>query len=218
MQTNQIICGDSNTILKTLPANQVDLIVTDPPYLVNYRDREGRSIANDDNDSILATYEEMYRILKPNSYCISFFGWTALDRFSKAWKEAGFSIKGRIVWVKSYASRKGHTAYKHEAAIVLTKGNPNRPQTPLPDVQEWVYSGNKAHPTEKAVDILTPLIDTFSKPGDVIVDPFAGSGSTLVAAALKGRRYLGIELDASYCQHAQSRLTGVERWTSQKAA
>ena len=218
MKTNQIINGDANEILKALPSQQTDLIVTDPPYLVNYKDREGRTIANDDNDSILETYAEMYRILKPDSYCISFFGWTALDRFSAAWKAAGFQIKGRIVWVKSYASRKGHTAYRHEAAIVLTKGKPKMPLNPLPDVQEWTYSGNKAHPTEKAVDILTPLIETYSKPGDVIVDPFAGSGSTLVAAALKGRRYLGIELDAAYCRHAETRLAGVTRWAQHKAA
>ncbi len=67
------------------------------------------------------------------------------------------------------------------------------------------------HPTEKAVSILTPLVETFSRPGNVVLDPFAGSGSTLVSAALLNRRYLGIELEPHYCQLAEKRLAGVTR-------
>jgi site-specific DNA-methyltransferase (adenine-specific) len=82
----------------------------------------------------------------------------------------------------------------------------------------WHYSGNKAHPTEKAVKILTPLIRAFSQPGAIVLDPFAGSGSTAVAAALTGRSYIGIELDGRYCRHARNRLAGAEKYTERKAA
>lgn len=85
-------------------------------------------------------------------------------------------------------------------------------------MQEWPYTGNRAHPTEKAVDILAPLVRAYSKLGDVVLDPFSGFGSTSVAAALNNRRYLGIELDAGYCQHASHRLVGVTRYRQQKAA
>jgi site-specific DNA-methyltransferase (adenine-specific) len=88
----------------------------------------------------------------------------------------------------------------------------------MDDVQPWEYSGNIAHPTEKAVSILTPLIRSFSRPGDVVLDPFAGVGSTLVAAALSGRHYVGIELEAKYVEHARRRLAGVERARSHQAA
>ncbi len=84
----------------------------------------------------------------------------------------------------------------HESAYVLAKGRPQKPARPLTDVQRWEYTGNKAHPTEKAVGILLPLIRSFSRPGDLVLDPFSGSGSTLVAAALSGRRYFGIDLEA----------------------
>jgi site-specific DNA-methyltransferase (adenine-specific) len=80
-------------------------------------------------------------------------------------------------------------------------------------VQQWKYTGNRAHPTEKAVGILAPLIGSFSKPGDLIIDPFAGSGSTAVAAALSGRRYCGIELEPRYCDLARRRLEGAHRFT-----
>lgn len=75
-----------------------------------------------------------------------------------------------------------------------------------------------AHPTEKAVDILAPLVRAYCKPGDVVFDPFSGSGSTSVAAALNSRQYLGIELDDGYCQHARHRLAGVTRYRQHKAA
>ena len=92
---------------------------------------------------------------------------------------------------------------------MLAKGRPPKPDRPLADVREWEYSGNRVHPTEKAVGILTPLIRSFSRPGELVLDPFAGSGSTCVAAALSGRRYCGIELEERYCEHACRRLEGV---------
>jgi site-specific DNA-methyltransferase (adenine-specific) len=71
---------------------------------------------------------------------------------------------------------------------------------------EWKYSGNNLHPTQKPVCILTPLIECFTVPGDVVLDPFCGSGSTLVAAQQLGRRYIGIELSKRYFDLAEHRL------------
>lgn len=102
--------------------------------------------------------------------------------------------------------------HSHEAAFLLTKGRPSKPVNLLKDVQDtWEHSGNPFHPTEKVVDILQPLIEAFTAPGDVVLDPFSGSGSTSVAAALSRRRYIGIELEQKYCQHAEKRLDGVAR-------
>ena len=81
---------------------------------------------------------------------------------------------------------------------------------------DWVYSGNRRHPTEKAVEIIAPLIRCFSKPGDLVGDPFSGSGSTSVAAALSGRDYLGIDIDASHIATAKARLAGVARFHAQE--
>lgn len=210
---DQIICGDANQIMGHVPDGAIDLIVTDPPYGVNYRDRTGRKVRNDDTlVAVLPVFGDLYRALKPGGFCICFYGWNHVERFMSAWKRAGFTVAGHIVWTKNYASRRRYLAYHHEQAYVLVKGNPRRPAKPLADVQPWVYSGNCAHPTEKAVGILTPLIRSFSKPGDLVCDPFAGSGSACVAAALTGRDWLGVELDARYCRHARARLAGVQRF------
>jgi adenine-specific DNA-methyltransferase len=106
---------------------------------------------------------------------------------------------------------------RFKSAYVLAKGRPQKPLRPLMDVQRWEYSGNKAHPTEKAVSVLLPLVRSFSRPGDMVLDPFSGSGSTLVAAVLSGRRYVGIDVEAKYVDLARRRLAGVERARLRKA-
>jgi site-specific DNA-methyltransferase (adenine-specific) len=78
-------------------------------------------------------------------------------------------------------------------------------------VLPWHYTGTYNHPTEKSVDTLMPIIEAFTKAGEVVLDPFAGSGSSLVAAALLRRQYVGIELEEKYCDHARRRLAGVTR-------
>jgi len=216
MQMNQIIEGNAADVLQTVQEGTIDLVVTDPPYLVNYRDRDGRSLRNDDNaDGVMPVFAPMARAMKQNSYAVCFAGWSALPQFTAAWDAAGLRIVSQIIWQKSYASRKGFTEYRHESAFVLAKGNPAKPAHPLPSVMDWVYSGNRSHPTEKAVDILTPLVRCFSKPGDLVCDPFSGSGSTSVAAALSGRDYLGIDIDAQHVATAKARLAGVARFQAQ---
>jgi adenine-specific DNA-methyltransferase len=77
----------------------------------------------------------------------------------------------------------------------LAKGNPERPAHPIPDVLELRYTGNKLHPTQKDVSALLPLIQAFSFESDLVLDPFCGSGSTLIAVRQLRRHFLGIELD-----------------------
>ncbi|GFE50526.1 methyltransferase [Roseobacter cerasinus] len=202
---------------KTLWPNEKNKTTTaDPPYLVNYRDRDGRNLRNDTNaDGVMPVFAPMAQAMKPNSYAVCFAGWSALPQFTAAWDAAGLRIVSQIIWHKRYASRKGFTEYRHESAFVLAKGNPAKPARPLPSVMDWVYSGNRRHPTEKAVEILTPLIRCFSRPGDLVCDPFSGSGSTSVAAALNGRDYLGIDIDPQHVRTAQTRLAGVARFQAQ---
>jgi adenine-specific DNA-methyltransferase len=210
---NRIINGDCTQALKDIAPESVDFVLTDPPYFVNYRDRDGRTIKNDRHPgAVLDAFSDVYRVMKPNSLCVSFYGWQAIDAFMTAWKRAGFTPVDHIVWRKEYASSTRFVNRVHEQAYVLAKGRPAIPAKPLDDVQPWAYSGNRSHPTEKDVRILKPLIDAFTKPGQVVLDPFAGSGSTLVAAALAGRSYLGIELETRYCQLIGRRLTGVSRY------
>jgi hypothetical protein len=71
--SNQVIHGDCTGVLQTLPSESIDTVITDPPYFVRYRDRSGREIANDDNPaSVLGAFTDIYRVLRPDSFCICF--------------------------------------------------------------------------------------------------------------------------------------------------
>jgi len=217
MTFQKIIHGDAIETLKDMETGSIDLIVTDSPYLCNYRDRYGRKVANDTRpDAVLNVFPELYRVLKPNSYCLLFCGWNAIAQFSAAWESAGFAVGGHIIFTKPYTSSAKHVAYGHESAWVLTKGRPKPTAKPMQDIQDWHYTGNKNHPTEKAVEVISPLIRNFSKKGDVVLDPFLGSGTTAVSAALNGRSAIGVELEEKYCRHAKSRLAGVNRYLAGK--
>lgn len=211
LQPNQIVQGDCIEVMQHLPDKCIDLVVTDPPYLVNYKDRSNRSILNDKNEDWLKpAFDQVFRVLKWDSMCISFYGWHKIDVFMEAWKAAGFTPVGHIVWQKPYASSSRFLEYRHEQAYLLAKGRPQLPQQALPDVQPWHYSGNRFHPTQKSSRILEPLIEAFSQPNDIVLDPFCGSASTAVAAHDTGRRYLAIEKDPQYHQIAQQRLQNIK--------
>ncbi len=207
---DRILSGDCTELLQHVPQASIDLVVTDPPYLVRYRDRSGRTVHNDDRaDWVSPAFREIHRVLKPNTLCVSFYGWSHVETFMSAWKQAGFHPVGHIVWQKNYASRRGFLEARHEQAYLLAKGYPRRPERALPDVQPWTYSGNRHHPTQKAVEVIKPLIEAFSNPGELVLDPFLGSGTTALAAQRSERRYLGIEKDPSLCAVAEDRLAGV---------
>ncbi len=209
---NTIIHGNCLDILPQLAGGSVDFILTDPPYITRYKSRDNQTVLNDDNAAWLTRSSvQMHRVLKDDAFAVSFYGWPKVDLFFAAWKGAGFRIGGHIVFRKRYASKSAFLQYRHECAYLLIKGNPAFPATPLPDVMDWTYTGNKLHPTQKSIHVLKPLIETFTKPGDLVMDPFAGSGSTCVAALRTGRQFIGIELDAAHHQTATERLAAEER-------
>lgn len=204
---NQILNGDCTRLMRDLPSACVDFILTDPPYLVRYRGRDGRTVINDDREDWLhPAFAEMHRVLKNNAFCVSFYGWGKADRFLDAWRAAGFRTVGHIIFRKRYASSVRYLRYEHEQAYLLAKGAPPPPETPVGDVIDFPYTGNRLHPTQKPVEALTPLIKTFSAPGDLVLDPFCGSGSTLIAARMHGRAYLGMDVDPTHCATARARV------------
>lgn len=197
-----------------LPNNSVEMILTDPPYLVNYKDRQGRSVANDNlnnGDWLTPAFNEMYRVLNNNSYAVVFYGWNEADKFINAWRSAGFRVIGHFVFYKKYASNgrsdKKHMEHRHECAYLLAKGYP-QPYEILPSVMGWQYTGNEFHPTQKPVDLLLKLISGFCPTGGLVLDPFMGSASTAMAC-IKSQMfdYLGYELDDNYFNIAMGRIS-----------
>lgn len=205
---NTVLHGDCIDVMAGFPEASVDFILTDPPYLCRYRDRAGRTVANDDNPAWLRpAFAEAFRVLREDALCVSFYGWHEVDRFMDAWRAAGFRPVAHLVFAKPYASSARFAEARHECAYVLAKGRPPLPAHPLPDVLPWRYTGNKLHPTEKPVPVLKSLVTAFCPAGGLILDPFCGSGSSLVAARACGREFIGVEMDANHHAVAAERLS-----------
>lgn len=207
LPASQVLHGDCIAHMGAMPSRSVNFILTDPPYLARYQSRDGRKVVNDDNANWMkSAFAQMYRVLAPQSFCVSFYGWHKVDLFMSAWRAAGFRPVGHIVFRKRYASSVRFLRYEHEMAYLLAKGDVILPVTPIADVLDFPYTGNKLHPTQKPVVPLKQLIEAFCPPDGLVLDPFCGSGSTLVAAKQLARRYVGIEIEGAHCATATHRL------------
>lgn len=167
---NCIIHGDCIDVMRSMPATCIDLVVTDPPYLTNYTPRDGRKIAHDvTGDWLAPAFSQLYRLLKPDAFCVSFYGWPHADIFLGTWKKIGFRPISHLVCLKRYSSRRGYTLGHHETLYLLAKGRPPLPTTPSRDVLDWRYTGNLQHATQKPVETMRKLIEMFSKPNDRVL-------------------------------------------------
>jgi site-specific DNA-methyltransferase (adenine-specific) len=115
-------------------------------------------VVNDDNeDWLVPAFAEIARVLKPGRSAISFYGWSAVEKFVEAWRSVGLHPGGHIIFRKHYASSTRLLRYEHEQAFLLAKGRPNLPAQTIDDVIDWPrYPGNRRHPTEKPVEICRP--------------------------------------------------------------
>src|SRR4029077_10879799 len=100
------------------------------------------------------------------------------------------------------------TRSQHETAYLLAKGRPDRPAVAISDVLEWTQVTPLAHPNQKPFGAILKLIATYApRPQALILDPFCGSGTTLVAARALGHRAVGIEIEERFCELAALRLS-----------
>ena len=141
---------------------------------------------------------------------LCFARWDVQQTFMDALRLAGLTVKSVIVWDKKahgMGDLKGSFAPRYEVVIFATKGRFELPGKRPDDLIACAKVGNQnlTHPNEKPVELLEQLIEATTTPGALILDPFAGSGSTLVAAAKTGRQYIGIEIDEHYSQLAANR-------------
>lgn len=227
--------GNALEILAGMPADFADALVTDPPYssggftrsdravdpVVKYQQHGiglARSSFSGDNRDARSWalwcslwLHEMLRILRPAGYGLMFADWRQLPLATDAFQCGGFVWRGLIPWDKTEAARPPHTGYfRHQAEYVVwgTKGAAKK----APGRGPWagafrfpVRQSDKFHLTRKPTALMVELVQCAA-PGGVVVDPFCGSGTTLLACGLTGRRAVGIELEEAHCEVAAKRL------------
>ena len=207
-----LLQGDCIEKIKEIPTASVDLIIADPPYFQGMT-HNGQKAAFNDLIVCKPFFEkladEMKRILKPTGEIYIFCDWRGYAFYYPIFS-AKLPIKNLIVWDKISGAGNFYT-YSHEFIIYGTMCNKNKKGTNV--WREKGFSsgakstnGEKVHPTQKPVELIEKIIENSSERGDVVLDPFMGSGTTGVACARTGRQFIGIEIDSNYFNIAKNRI------------
>lgn len=211
---NRLMCGDcrsKNDVVSLMNGRLADMILTDPPYNVNYEggNEDKLTIQNDsmENDLFLrflkSVFDIMFSIIKPGGSFYVFHANSEGENFCKAIREAGFKIAQCCIWVKdSLVMGRQDYQWQHEPCLYGWKTgaahfwNSDRKQTTV-----WHFDkpkANRIHPTMKPVALMAYPIANSTRNGDVVVDMFSGSGSTIMACQQTDRIGYGMEIDPKY--------------------
>lgn len=260
---HRVMCGDSTDpadVARLMDGVQADLLLTDPPYNVNYEGSDGKKIANDDMDDGLFRefLEKAFRnardVCAPGAAAYVFHADTEGETFRAAFREAGWGLHGCLVWVKN-GMVLGHSDYQwqHEPCLygwlpgaphyfvndrtqstVIDDENPPDPAKMKKDelveltkkllaerrgLESTVIrcdkpARNAEHPTMKPIPLCGRLIRNSSLPGQLVLDLFGGSGSTLIACEQLSRQCYTMEYDPRYVDVIVDRW---EKLTGEKA-
>lgn len=209
----KLIQGDCLEKMKDIPDGSVDLVLTDPPYGIDASTRtRSKSFGGDDGFSVMFFLDdylkEFSRVLKDDGAVYIF---TRYDVMSYWWMRIKlyFQMKNCLIWSKGGGGLGDlHGSYlpDYEMIIFATKGG--HKLRGKRETSVWNISKEKAehHIAQKPIAILEKIIKKSTDENDTILDPFMGSGTTLVAAKNLGRNAIGIELDPEYFNIAKERI------------
>ena len=224
----QLYNRDSLQLMKEIPANSVDAIITDPPYNIS-RDnnfttmgRAGIDFGEWDKDFDLTSWIKVAEpLLKKGGNIVIFNSWKNMTNITKSLEENGFEVKDLIRWKKTNAmprNRDRRFITDYEVAVWAVKKGGKWTFNRLSDTYEIpeIVGGltpksekiEGGHPTQKPVYVMKWLIERLTNEGDVVLDPFMGSGTTGVACKNLNRKFIGVELDENYYNIAYNRING----------
>ncbi len=241
--------NDVKDVLKVLDNGSIDLVLTDPPYGINYVSRHRKDKLNKiENDNVLfmdldlywdkirntgslwsfyshkvelcdnVDYQDMYKLLlsqietlRQELYCsgskVDYLQSIAnvIDEHGSYNPDKHISrIKNRIIWVKdnwTAGDLTGDFGNKYECIAFCPKGEFKLRGFRYPNVWEFGKVKVNNHPTEKPVALLKRIIESCTDVGDLVFDPFVGSGATMFACKMLNRRFVGVEIESGYCQN-----------------
>jgi len=211
---NQIICGDCLEVMQGMPDKCVDLVLTDPPYGMNYqcgfRKIKSIKIKNDNTLTWLIPFAtECFRVLKDNTHLYLFCNDYAISDFRKTFELVGFKPKRALVWIKNQITMgdlEGDYGNSTEFLLFFHKGRKKLNGNRTDNILRFNKVSCDLHPTTKPVPMFEYLINKSSELNQTILDPFLGSGTTAIAAKQTDRQFIGIELSPEYCEIARQRL------------
>jgi len=214
LEINQIYNMDCLEGLKLLPNDSVDLIVTDPPYNLNKDFKNDNLSERDFIDFLTPIFDEMARVIKPKHSVIIFFdSGQKLPLFWKCLFKSKLNFqKGCNFYKPNDCSMPHNRILRTSEVFYVCSKTPELNH----DGEKYIHDclvGNHTkkeswyHPTAKNINVIRECVLSHSCKGDVVLDPFMGSGTLALACYQTGRRYLGFEIDSNYVEIAQKRLS-----------
>jgi DNA modification methylase len=216
-----LINGNSLAELNKLKDKSIDCVITDPPYGINYVSNHrkiesgvAKLIKSDNPGEAFGLWEDICKILvnkmKHNSHLYVFTSWKVFHIFREI-TEKYFTIKNCLIWEKnnwSMGDLNGNYAEQYEMIIFATNGNRDLIGKREPNILHFnrVPNNKLTHSCEKPVELLEVLINKSTIEGELVADPFAGSGSTLKAAKNLNRQWWGCEIDEQHYKTALGKL------------
>ena len=209
---HRLLCGDSTlnqNYERLMQGSKANLTVTDPPYNVDYQGVAGK-IRNDNmgkeefHTFLLSAFNRMHENMAPDASIYVFHADTEGLNFRSAFDEAGFHLSGCCIWKKSRLMM-GHSPYQwqHEPCLFgWIKGGKHKWYADRKQTTIWEFdkpTKNPLHPTMKPVALIAYCIMNSSMSNTLVLDPFLGSGTTLIACQQLDRTCYGFELDPKYC-------------------
>lgn len=228
-QTIDIRLGNAIELIKTIPSDSIDCVVTDPPYRVTSRGNAGNSggmfkkdinlkgkvfAANDVKIQDFAS--ELFRVLKEQTHCYVMCNQINLQPYLNELERVGFKITKVLIWDKGNKINSQWYMGQVEFIIFCRKGRAKRVNNcgiseliAIPNKKTKRKDGTNYHDTEKPVALMELLVKQSTMGGDVVLDPFVGIGATAIACLKNGRRFVGFELDYNYYTIAVGRVNKV---------
>lgn len=218
MSEINIYQGDCLELMPEIKDKSIDLIVTDPFYGSSGRDGSVH-LENDDifgnkmsADSFIWFVREyskqLFRIIKKDSHCYIFSDWRKYKDVQIAFETNGWELRSLIVWDKGNGMGE-YWRSTHEFILFFTKRKPKKlTHGNCMNVLHYkpVKGKKKLHSCEKPVNLIQFLIESSSNEGEIIFDPFIGSGTTGIACINTNRNFIGMELDKTYFEIAKKRI------------
>jgi site-specific DNA-methyltransferase (adenine-specific) len=234
---SRLFCGDSLDIMRELPDNSVDAVITDPPYNIGYADWDlfkhieevayqwNRLLTKDGSLFCFCGWSFVTEVICniSNIKDLRLNDWIIYDRVKgRGGKRRLVSTREDLLWyVKSdnWTFNKANaysTIKKKTGGLGLKNGQPNRALsnvwTDISPIVPWSFERN-IHPTQKPVQLMERIVSVFTNENDIVLDSFMGSGTTGVACMNLNRRFVGIELDKEYFQLAEQRIQTAQNQT-----
>jgi site-specific DNA-methyltransferase (adenine-specific) len=215
----QLARGDAVAWLRTLPPSSVDLVITDPPYesLEKHRAvgtttrlKHSKASSNDwfsifPNARFPELFAEVHRVLRKDSHFYLFCDTETMFVAKPEAEKVGFKFWHLVVWDKKKLGMGYHYRARYECVLFFEKGKRKLNNLGISDIIE-VPRINNGYPAEKPPEVSEVLVTQSSEPGELVIDPFCGSGSVGVAAARHGRDFAGNDLCAEAIDITRARL------------